>query len=58
MTRPSASAAMAYLGTFTAVRLLHSLFYLAQKQPFRTLSFAIGVLCTFGMAFHVLRAAF
>jgi uncharacterized MAPEG superfamily protein len=56
-THPSASAAAIYLWTFTAVRLLHTLFYLAQKQPFRTLTFGIGVLCTFGMAFHVIRAA-
>ena len=57
-TRPSATAAMVYFGTFAAVRLLHTVFYLTQKQPFRTLTFGIGVLCTFGMAFHVLRAAF
>jgi microsomal prostaglandin-E synthase 1 len=54
---PSATAAAIYLWTFTAVRVLHTFFYLAQKQPFRTLTFAIGVLCTFGMAFHVMRAA-
>jgi uncharacterized MAPEG superfamily protein len=54
---PSATAAAIYLWTFTAVRLLHTAFYLAQKQPFRTITFAVGVLCTFGMAFHVLRAA-
>src|SRR5689334_23357128 len=54
---PSATAAAIYLWTFTAVRLLHTAFYLASKQPFRTITFAVGVLCTFGMAFHVLRAA-
>jgi uncharacterized MAPEG superfamily protein len=54
---PSATAAAIYLWTFTAVRLAHTFFYLAQKQPFRTITFAVGVLCTFGMAFHVLRAA-
>lgn len=58
MTAPSATAAAIYLWTFTAMRLLHTVFYLAQKQPFRTITFAIGVLATFGMAFHVLRAAF
>ena len=41
----------------TAARLLHTAFYLAHKQPFRTITFGIGVLCTFGMAFHVVRAA-
>lgn len=47
--------AEAYCGTFLAVRVLHSLFYLWGKQPFRTMSFALGVLCIFGMAVHVIR---
>jgi glutathione S-transferase len=55
---PSATAAAIYLWTFTAARLLHSAVYLAQKQPHRTILFTIGVLCTFGMGFHVLRALF
>jgi glutathione S-transferase len=56
-TRPSQTAALAYFGTFVGARLLHSVFYLLGKQPFRTLMFALGVLATFGMAFHVVRAA-
>jgi uncharacterized MAPEG superfamily protein len=54
---PSHTGAVAYFGTFTAMRLLHSVFYLWGKQPFRTMSFAIGVLAVIGMAVHVLRAA-
>ena len=54
---PSPTGAAIYLWTFTAVRLLHTFFYLAYKQPFRTITFGVGVLCTFGMAYHVLRAA-
>lgn len=44
-----------YFWTFTAARLLHSVFYLWGKQPFRTLAFAVGVLAIIGMAVHVLR---
>jgi uncharacterized MAPEG superfamily protein len=57
LTGATKTGAMAYFGTFTAARLLHSIFYLAGKQPFRTISFGIGVLTIFGMAFHVVRAA-
>jgi len=56
-TGGSKTGAMAYFGTFVVARLLHTLFYLAGKQPFRTLTFAIGVLTIIGMAVHVLRAA-
>ncbi len=54
-TAPGRTAALAYFGTFVAVRLLHSIFYLWGRQPFRTLSFAAGVLAVIGMAVHVLR---
>ena len=53
----SKTGALVYFGTFVAVRLLHTVFYLAGRQPFRTLSFGIGVLATIGMAVAVLRAA-
>lgn len=51
------TAAFAYFGTFVAARLLHAVFYLWGRQPFRTLSFGAGVLAVIGMAVHVLRAA-
>lgn len=57
-TQPSKTAALAYFWTFTAARLLHSVFYLWGKQPFRTLSFAVGVLAIIGMGVHVLRLVF
>ena len=57
MSGPSKLGAQAYFFTFTAVRVLHSIFYLWGRQPFRTLMFAIGVLVTIGMAVHVIRAA-
>jgi hypothetical protein len=35
---------------------LHSIFYLAGRQPFRTMTFAIGALATMGMGVQVLVA--
>ena len=55
-TGGSLLGAKAYFLTFVAARLLHSLFYLWGRQPFRTLSFGIGILCVIGMGVHVLRA--
>jgi len=54
---PSKNAALIYFGTFTAARLLHSVFYLWGRQPFRTLMFALGVAATIGMSVHVIRTA-
>jgi glutathione S-transferase len=54
-TGPSRNAALAYFGTFVAARVLHSVFYIWGKQPFRTILFVVGVLATVGMAVHVLR---
>lgn len=53
---PSPSGAAAYMYTFLGARLAHSVFYLAGKQPFRTLSFAVGALATIGMGVHVIRS--
>jgi glutathione S-transferase len=54
---PSKQGAVIYFGTFATMRILHSVFYLWGRQPFRTLTFGIGVLTTIGMAVHVIRAA-
>jgi len=40
-----ASQANIVFGIFVAARWTHSIVYLAGKQPWRTLSFAIGALC-------------
>ena len=42
---------------FEGARVLHSIFYLWGTQPFRTLSFVVGVVCVTGMAVQVIRAA-
>ena len=51
-------SAMIYFGTFTVARLLHTAFYLAGKQPWRTIAFAVGTLALLGMCFQVLMRAF
>jgi glutathione S-transferase len=53
---PSDTGAYAYYFTFLGARLLHSIFYLTGKQPFRTITFAVGALAVIGMAVHVIRA--
>ncbi len=45
-----------YCATFVGARILHSIFYMLGKQPFRTITFAIGVFAVIGMAVHVIRA--
>jgi uncharacterized MAPEG superfamily protein len=48
--------AQAYCFTFLGARLLHTVFYLAGMQPFRTIAFGIGAASVLGMAVHVIRA--
>ena len=55
LTSPAPGAARIYFFTFVGARVLHSVFYLWGRQPFRTLSFGVGVLALFGMAFQVIR---
>jgi uncharacterized MAPEG superfamily protein len=56
VTGASKSSAQIYCYTFLAMRLLHSVFYLAGKQPFRSITFGVGALAVLGMAYHVIRA--
>jgi glutathione S-transferase len=57
LTGASAMGAMIYFYTFLGARLLHSVFYLWGRQPFRTMMFGIGVLAIIGMGFQVIKAA-
>jgi uncharacterized MAPEG superfamily protein len=43
---------------FVGIRLFHAIFYLTAKQPFRTMSFAVGALVNLAMVVEVVRAAF
>ncbi len=53
-----ATTRMAWImfGGFTAARFLHTLAYLGEKQPWRTLSFVAGGLFTFGVLVQISRA--
>ena len=53
----SARTAAIYFYTFTAARIVHSITYLLQLQPWRTVAFVIGVLCVVGMLVQILIAA-
>ena len=44
-----AGIAMVIFGVFTGARILHSIFYLAGKQPWRTLFFTVGGLATIAL---------
>jgi len=50
------TGALVYFSVFVAARLLHSVFYLWGRQPWRTLMFVVGVLDVIGMAVQVLEA--
>ncbi|HFE45823.1 MAG TPA: MAPEG family protein [Nannocystis exedens] len=49
----SATMAWVFLGAFTAARVIYSVCYLGGLQPWRSLSFGVGVLATFGMIVHL-----
>lgn len=57
LTGATALEASAYFWTFTIARILHTLTYVGGKQPWRSLAFAVGVVCLLGMAVQVLMAA-
>lgn len=49
-------AVQAYGYTFVAARLVHSGAYALGMQPFRTLAFLVGALCSIGMSTQILMA--
>ncbi len=51
----NATAAQAYCFTYAVARILHSLFYVAGKQPWRTIMYGIGTLAIVGMMVHLVR---
>lgn len=56
LTSPGLVFARGLFATFVIVRVFHAVFYLNAKQPFRTLSFAVGALVNVIMVIQVLRA--
>jgi uncharacterized MAPEG superfamily protein len=51
----SETGARAYCFTYALARILHTIFYLAGKQPWRTISYAVGTLAIVGMMVHLVR---
>lgn len=56
LTNPSPGMAQGLFYTYVGSRVLHSVSYLAGKQPFRTLMFVVGAIATIVMAVQVIRA--
>lgn len=56
LTEPDPTWARVLMLGFVGTRIVHTLVYLRGVQPWRTLSFAVGVLCIGVMAVQVLRA--
>ncbi len=53
LTGATARGAMIYFTVFTVARVLHSIVYLLEKQPWRTIFFVIGLLATLGMMVQI-----
>lgn len=49
----SSNAAILAFPIFTIARILHTLTYLLSLQPWRTISYMIGILCLFVMAWNI-----
>ena len=50
LTGASPGAATWLFSTFTIARILHTLMYLLGLQPWRTITYAVGILCLLGMS--------
>lgn len=53
----SANGGWAYFGLFFAARTLHSIAYLNGLQPWRTISFFVGLLCQLGLMVQLIMKA-
>lgn len=49
----SPEAATRLFCTFTIARVLHTLTYLLGWQPWRTITYAVGILCLLGMSWNI-----
>jgi microsomal prostaglandin-E synthase 1 len=54
LTGASALGAQIYFGVYTGARLLYTITYLNELQPWRSVVYAISVLATFGLVVQVL----
>ncbi|MDH0648796.1 MAPEG family protein [Pseudomonas sp. GD03858] len=55
LATPSTTSAW-LMGVFTVARILHTATYLAGIQPWRTVSYGVGVMCSIGLAVLVIEA--
>lgn len=53
LTGASPMAAAWLFSTFTIVRILYTLVYLLGLQPWRTITYAVGILCLLGMSWNI-----
>jgi prostaglandin-E synthase 1 len=51
------TGALAYFGVFTLARYVYSVAYVARLQPWRTVSFLVGLLASIGLVVQVLLRA-
>ena len=49
----SRTGALAYFGVFTVARYVHSVAYVAALQPWRTVSYVVGLLASIGLIVQV-----
>jgi uncharacterized MAPEG superfamily protein len=56
--RPDPLETQILLGTFTGARLLYTVCYLGQIQPWRTITYGVGVLATVTLIIEILRHLF
>jgi len=56
--RPDPLETQILLGTFTVARLLYTFCYLGQIQPWRTITYFIGLLATLALIVEILRHLF
>ena len=53
LTGASPGAATWLFSTFTIARILHTLMYLLGLQAWRTITYAVGILCLLGMSWNI-----
>lgn len=50
------AAGPSFFATFTAARCVHSISYLLELQPWRTVAYGVGLICLVGMSAAILQA--
>jgi len=58
LTGGTARGAWSYFGVYFGARVLHTVCYLTETQPWRTASFFVGQLAQFGLIVQILMKAF